>query len=206
MSASTEFDTVDLIVNSSSETRGVDAFALAVIKAERQLRKLFTHLVFQFPCFGTSDIGALRETLANNNRIYFKETEACINAIFSSTVEELVGARYKCLRPRIEEAIEYRNKIFHGQLTQKYLSREDLLGLVCDIRAWCEALATGAASRIGYDGFTPDSFQKSSIQGLFKEFKVQFGDVNAYAQFLNQYRRGATFYSTGPTQITAQPV
>lgn len=47
MNTNHEFDTVGLIVNSTSETRGVDAFALATIKAERQLRKLFTHLVFQ---------------------------------------------------------------------------------------------------------------------------------------------------------------
>lgn len=188
-SVDTEFETVDLIVNSSSETRGVDAFALSLIKAERQLRKLFTHLVFQFPCFKMSDIGALRETLANNKGIYFKETEICINNLFSCKVEELVGVKYICLHPRIEEAIEYRNKIFHGQLTQKYLRREDLLALVCDIRAWCEALADGAASRIGYDGFTRDSFQKSSIQCMSRDFRVQFSDVESYTQFLKQHMR-----------------
>ena len=189
MSVKLEFDTVDLLVNSSSETRGVDAFALAVIKAERQLRKLFTHLVFQFSCFRTSDTDALRETLASNKGIYFKEIESCINDLFPSTVEELIGVKYKYLRPRIEEAIEYRNKIFHGQLTQKYLTRKDLLGLVCDIREWCEALAIGAASRIGYDGFDRNSFQKSSTQDLSKEFKVQFSDVDSYAKFLKQHMR-----------------
>lgn len=190
MSTSNEFETVDLIVKSNSETRGVDAFALAVIKAERQLRKLLTHLVFQFPCFGTADVGALRDTLSNNRGIYFKETENCVNSIFSCTVEEIVGAEYKRLRPRIDEAIECRNKIFHGQLTQRYLTRDDLLGLVFYIRGWCEALAAGADSRIGYDGFARDSFRKSANGHLSSQFKVQFTGVPDYASFLAQHMRG----------------
>ena len=51
-----EFQTVDLIVNSTARSRAVDAFALSLIKAERQIRKLVTHLVYQFPCFGPGDI------------------------------------------------------------------------------------------------------------------------------------------------------
>lgn len=190
MSTSDEFETIDLIAKSTSETRGVDAFVLVVIKAERQLRKLLTHLVFQFPCFGTTDVGALRDTLARNKGIYFKETENCINAIFPCTVEEMVGADYKRLRSRIDEAIEYRNKIFHGQLTQRYLTRDDLLGIVLDIRQWCEALATGAESRIGYDGFARDSFRKSANQNLSDQFKVQFSEVPDYANFLVAHMRG----------------
>ena len=50
-SCAAEFRTVDLIVASSAETRGVDAFALSVIEAERQIRRLVTHLVYQFPSF-----------------------------------------------------------------------------------------------------------------------------------------------------------
>jgi hypothetical protein len=46
MSTSYESETVDVIVKSNSGPREVDAFALAVIKADRQLRKLLTHLVF----------------------------------------------------------------------------------------------------------------------------------------------------------------
>jgi hypothetical protein len=52
VSCEAEFATVDLIIRSNAETRGVDAFALALLKAERQIRRLFIHLVYQFPCFG----------------------------------------------------------------------------------------------------------------------------------------------------------
>jgi hypothetical protein len=71
MNYEAEFKTVDLIMQSSAKTRGVDAFALALIKAERQIRKLFTHLIYQFPCFGASNVRTLRETLAANRRVYF---------------------------------------------------------------------------------------------------------------------------------------
>jgi hypothetical protein len=50
MSYSAEFESVNLIVQSQTGTRGVDAFALALIKAECQIRRLFTYLIYQFPC------------------------------------------------------------------------------------------------------------------------------------------------------------
>ena len=66
MSFEHEFRTVDLIVGSTCETRGVDAFTLSLIKAERQMRKLVTYLVYQFPCFSESDIPGLRDALGKN--------------------------------------------------------------------------------------------------------------------------------------------
>jgi hypothetical protein len=48
MSTEEEFATVSLILGSQAETRGVDAFALSLIKAERQIRKLVTHLCISF--------------------------------------------------------------------------------------------------------------------------------------------------------------
>jgi hypothetical protein len=51
-----EFKTIDLLENSTAESRGIDSFSLAVVKVECQARKFFTFLVFQYPCFhcGTS--------------------------------------------------------------------------------------------------------------------------------------------------------
>lgn len=71
MNVAEEFTTVDLILGSDAETRGVDAFALSLIKAERQARRLFTHLVFQYPAFSSSDVPALRAVLARNRGVYF---------------------------------------------------------------------------------------------------------------------------------------
>lgn len=189
MSVAEEFKTVNLILESQCETRGVDAFVLSVIKAERQLRKLLTHLVFQFPCFTSTHIESLREVLANNRRIYFHEIENCINSICMSTVEQMIGNDYIYLHLRVEEAIECRNKIFHGQLTQKYLTRQDLFGYVADIRAWCDALAEGAVLCVGYDGFSRNSFTKSEREDISNNFKIQFDTVDDYTQFLNQHKR-----------------
>lgn len=186
-----EFDTVDLILSSTSETRGVDAFALALIKAERQLRKVFTHLIYQYPCFKEGDIDTLRKSLASSSRVYFEGFEKGINYIAPCTLEEMIGNQYSHLRPRIDQSIEYRNKIFHGQLTNHYLDRNDFYLLVEDIRKWCEALAKGAQLHIGYDGFTRNSFHKSSVECLSERFKVQFSGIDTYTQFIeiNMRRR-----------------
>ena len=168
MSYLSEFQTVKLIVDSSAETRGVDAFALVLIKAERQMRRLVTHLVYQFPCFSEKDVSGLRDVLGRNRAVYFEGFERGFDALYPQTVKDLVGAEYDRLRPRLDEAIDYRNKIFHGQLTSIYLGREDLLGFVADIRAWCEVLALGADVEFGYDGFARNSFQKSRIAQLWR--------------------------------------
>lgn len=184
MTVSAEFATIDLILASSAETRGVDAFALSVIKIERQLRKLFTHLIFQFPCFSNADVETLRDTLSSNNSVYFEGIENGINHLFSCTVQNLVGTNYEHLRGRVDEAISYRNKIFHGQLTDEHLEREALLSLVAELRAWCVALADGAIQHIGYDGFMRNSFQKSSSSEIFRAYKVQFNNTADYVEFI----------------------
>ena len=187
MNYSEEFQTVDLIISSPSETRAVDAFALSLIKTERQVRKLVTHLIYQFACFGPSDVVSLRETLGRNRRVYFEGFERGFDALYLKTVRALVGPEYDRLRPRIIEAIEHRNKIFHGQLTSNSLSREDLLKYVTDIRTWCETLASNASTDFQYDGFGRNSFRKSAIPKLYERFKVQLVDTADYERFIQQY-------------------
>src|ERR1051326_5074316 len=64
MSFEAEFSTVDVLLASNAETRGVDAFALTLIKAERQLRRVFTFLIYQQPAFRHEHVPALRHALA----------------------------------------------------------------------------------------------------------------------------------------------
>ena len=187
MSLEGEFKTVDLILASKAETRGVDAFALSLIKAERQVRKLFTHLVYQFSSFGSADIHKLRGALVASHHVYFEGFLAGLDALYPRTVEDLVGGEYSRLRARLMEAIDYRNKIFHGQLTSRFLSTEDLFSLEADIRAWCAALANGAIAEVGYDGFCRNSFQKSAIPDLWKRYRVQFGSIEDYKAFIHTH-------------------
>jgi hypothetical protein len=182
-----EFETVDIVANSTARTRGVDAFAMSLIKAERQIRKLVTHLIFQFPCFGQSDIPNLRQTLANNTHVYLNGLERGFDALYPRTVGNLVGSEYQRLRGRMQEATEYRNKIFHGQITSTGLTRDDLLAYVTDIRAWCKALADATLAEFEYDGFAWNSFRKSAISDLSTRLKVQIASVAEYDAFVRQY-------------------
>jgi hypothetical protein len=95
-----EFQTVDLIVNSLARTRGVDAFTPSLLKAEQQMRKLVTHLVYQFPCFGRADVPVLRQALADNTAVYFKGVEKGFNALYPKSIGDLVGSDYTNLKKR----------------------------------------------------------------------------------------------------------
>ncbi|WP_321528272.1 hypothetical protein [Sedimenticola selenatireducens] len=186
MSFEDEFATVELLKESSAETRGVDAFALSLIKAERQIRKLVTHLVFQFPCFSGSEVSALKEKLADNRRVYFEGMINGFNAIYPITVEVVVGQQYQTLQSKISEAIQHRNKIFHGQLTSRSLSRDDLFSYIDNISEWCRLLASGAQNEIGYNGFTRNSFQKSKKNDIHTQFKVSLQSVEDYEAFIRE--------------------
>jgi len=182
----TEFRTVDLILNSSADTCGVDAFALSLIKVEKQLRRLFTHLVFQSSCFSSTDTEALRAKL-NEKRVYFDGLERGFDALSPVSVESLVGRLYGVLHARITEATKYRNKIFHGQLTDKSLTRGDLVDLTSDLRSWCKALANGAHAEFGYDGFAGNSFQKSQSLDIPKRLLEQFANIGDYEAFIKRH-------------------
>ena len=174
MSFTDEFQTVDLLRAEvcNAVNRGVDAFALAVIKAERQARKLFTFLVYQYPAFTSAHILPLRDALALRRDIYFKGFLRGIDTISPVTpVSRLVGADFAALSKSLHEATQIRNKIFHGQITTRQLGREDLFRYVDQIRTWCERLAASSKAEFGYDGFARDSFQKaaSSIDSRLRQ-------------------------------------
>lgn len=170
MSIENEFATVDLVANAGVATSGIDAFALSVIKAERQIRRLFTHIVFQCPAFTRVDIPDLRNALWERKRCYFEGFVRGIDAILPVSLEQLVGVPYPPLRDGIDNAIEVRNKVFHGQLTNQCLGQSDLLARVGEVRAWCQAVSSAGLQAVSYDGFQRNSFRKggSDLAGTFK--------------------------------------
>jgi hypothetical protein len=182
-----EFLTVDLVLGSGADTAGVDAFALSLIKAERQVRKLFTYLVYQSSAFGKNDVRPLRAILAINTKVYFEGIVRGLDALSPVSVKELVGTQYTRLWPRFLEFAQYRNKIFHGQITLQGLSRKQLLENVSDISLWCSDLGAGAARELGCDGFVRNSFRKSSIPNLEDRLRVQIQSVKQYAQFIHKH-------------------
>jgi hypothetical protein len=86
-----EFRTVDIICESQAEARGVDAFSLSVIKAERQIRKLFTYLIFTFPSFTQGDINALRDTLTATRQVYLAGFERGFDQLYPRTLHKEPG-------------------------------------------------------------------------------------------------------------------
>lgn len=182
----TEFTTVELLRNCNAETRGVDAFALSLLKAERQMRRLFTFLVFQFPCFGNSDVATLRKALTRKPRIYFEGFIKGLDALSPISIKQLIGADHDRLRQSLDEAVAIRNKIFHGQLTDRYLSRDDLFTSVDDIEKWCRLLAESTDQQFGYDGFGRNSYRKATDTSLPQSLKVQIASVSDYEIFLKR--------------------
>lgn len=186
MSFASEFAVVDLVRNSNFETSGVDAFALSVLKMERQLRRLFTYLVYQSDAFGPADVESLKAELGRSSRIYYEGFERGVDALCTLSVEELVGQDYSAIRPIVDDAVDVRNKVFHGQLTDRCLLRDDLEGLTTEIRRWCMLLAEGAARELGYDGFGRNSFRKKppEVPGFLQ---WPLDSVAAYGVFLKQH-------------------
>ena len=188
MSIGDEFGTVDLVLASGAETRAVDAFALSLIKAERQARRLVTYLVYQHPWCGPTSVPALKQALESSTKVYFKGVLAGWDALYPRSVQQLIGSEYKRLRARLNEASKHRNKIFHGQLTAHNLARHELLVFVKDIRTWCDALGSGALAEVGYDGCRRNSFRKSkNASTLYLTYKTQLADVAAYRQFIKTH-------------------
>lgn len=186
MSLFREFENIDILLNNRTETTGVDCFSLAVIKLERQMRRLFTHSVFQFPCFTTSDIPALRKALLNQKRAYFEGFIRGMDALHPQPVSQLVGADYATLYPIVLRATEYRNKIFHGQLTTKALNTTELLSIVESIRDWCRLLGASTERYFGYAGFT-SSFRKAPDLSFLSSYRATLSNIQDYEAFLVQH-------------------
>ena len=177
-----DFATVDLIINSTFETRGVDAFALSLIKAEKQMRRVFTFLVFQNPAYNNGHYPDLRRTLAKNNRMYLDSFIKGVDMILSRPLSEIYGDQYVNDFADLNEFIKDRNKIFHGQITANGLSREDLIERVNHIKNWCKNIADKLKIEIGYDGFG-DSFCKTELKLTLKNMD-KFDTISKYKNFL----------------------
>lgn len=181
MDFKSEFQTVDLILGSGADTLGVDAFALSLIKAERQTRKIFSFLVYQSNAFDCSNASELITTLANERGVYFDGVISGIDNLSTVSVRNLVGADHDNLIDHLNKAKDHRNKIFHGQLTGEHLTRCYLLGVVEQIKQWCQLLSAGAMENFGYDGFGRDSFQKSTKK---IQLRADLQNVGEYKQFI----------------------
>jgi hypothetical protein len=137
--------------------------------------------------FGGADVPALRAVLVHNRQVYFRGFLRGFDALYKRSIESLVGLDYQRLKTKLDEAIDHRNKIFHGQLTSRSLRATDLISLLEDIRLWCTTLANSSGAEVGYDGFGRNSFQKSAIPDLWTRYRVQLGSIADYEAFVRAH-------------------
>lgn len=181
-----EFRTVELVRNSCSATACVDAFSLALIKTERQIRRLFTNVVFQAESFSKDDIENLRIILAECRQVYFDSFEVGLKCLAGIDVQDLVGDEYERLRKSLRESKKVRDKVFHGQLTKKGRNQDDLDKLIDDLSSWCEKFANGSMERIGYDGMKRGSYRKNN-NSMSYDFVIKLENTGDYKAFLKNH-------------------
>jgi hypothetical protein len=154
-----EFRTVEAVRLSGGETRRVDALILAWVKYEKQLRRLFSFLVFQHPNIGGSQIDKVIEVLAKNGQLYPETFIAGIKGLGVPSIEALLAPRDVELMREIARIKKYRNKLIHGQITGLKIPSRQLERDVAWIVDWVGCLAEGSQRAFGYDGLRRNTYR-----------------------------------------------
>jgi hypothetical protein len=165
-----EFAIVSQLHASDSRSRCVDAFALALLKAERQSRRIFTYLVYQADCFDRSNVAELRKTLAVHREFDFSSALAGIQMLSPMSLPHLIGPEYDNLIRLLARAKKVRNKLFHGLVTTEGVDRGALQKLTEGVVNWSSSLATSSQLQLGYDGF-------NLLSSYTKHTNVEFGST-----------------------------
>jgi len=181
-----EFSTVNLLLDSNLVTSRTDAFCLSYIKAEKQLRKIFTYLIYQFPIFNRGDTKNLRETLASYNHIYTKGFVDGINNLYITTVKQVYGREFDNDFDQIKNLRQYRNKIFHGAITGQGMQISDLEFCINILKKWCKTIELGFKKEIGFGGFERNSFRKSSNVDL-SNYRTQITSLEDYRDYISNH-------------------
>ena len=116
-----EFETVEILINSNTKTGRTDAFIIAFTKLEKQVRRIFTYTIFQFPAFDLSCYRNILAVIASKKFLYFENFVNGFDVIYPKSFEAVIGGAFytsflKDDFPRIQKL---RNKILHGQPTGK---------------------------------------------------------------------------------------
>lgn len=179
-----EFQTVDLLLDSDTKTRRTDAFVISWIKVEKQVRKLFTYLIFQYPAFDRKHVQEIIKLISSKQNLYFENFIKGFDAIYPKSFANVVGAKYAEFMSDKKRIKKFRNKILHGQLTGEALSAEDLSIEVDIIREWCSTVAKKMRDEIHYDGFGRNSFRKCEKESLSWKYQVQINTVSELDKFI----------------------
>jgi hypothetical protein len=145
---------LDHVVNlECSDTRWVDAFALALIKLERQQRKLTMRLVYSHPAFNDgNDFKEIDAALLEDTGIYRAELASMFDQLSMKSLEQLLGdCHYSQGLRWIKKAETLRGKVFHGQRLGSH-DKDKLSTLTSALRQWIIDLGSACHQYLGYSG------------------------------------------------------
>jgi hypothetical protein len=143
-----ELASVRSLLASCSDTRSVDAYCLAIIKVERQVRRLAT--VFSFACY-TVPVPLDQVSLCINDRLYFVQLVDWFDFLSSRPYADLAGRNdWACYRSLLLEAEGHRNRLFHGCRTTANLDRSELERRTHLLIQLISHVADAATQWIGY--------------------------------------------------------
>ena len=86
-----EFETIEILVNSNTKTGRADAFIIAFTKIEKQVRRVFTYTVYQYPAFKLRQYKEILATIASKKFLYFENFIKGFNCIYPKSFEDVVG-------------------------------------------------------------------------------------------------------------------
>jgi hypothetical protein len=179
-----EFETVQAVIGSDGSTRRVDALLLTWVKHEKQLRRLFCFLVFQYVSVDKENLEDMVEAISGNNRLYPETFLKGINQLINGNVAELFGDRYSELSVELACIRAYRNKLMHGQITGQRVSSRTLERDLHILVDWIAALAAGANQRFGYDGITRNTYRAAKASSMIAVSSYPFTNSDEFKKWL----------------------
>jgi hypothetical protein len=191
-----ELESIRLLLGSKSETRGVDAYCLAIIKVERQARRLAT--VFVRACIDPIDNvkrHQIDESLSN--RLYFKHLVALFNSLSTTNMQALAGrTSWSADRAMLEDAHDHRNRLFHGCRTGAKLNQGQLYEKVEALCGFVQRVGTSAHALVGFDGCYDTWSADLSRVRTARINPPPFLNVGELAGYLNELKKASK--PTGP--------
>ncbi|MES4991023.1 hypothetical protein ABVB70_11825 [Agrobacterium radiobacter] len=88
-----EFKSINLLLDSDCDSRGVDAFCLSWIKLEKQLRKISANLIYQASDIKSADQKRLRDALHRHGSLSHSSFIGSIRHLSGVRVSDLIGDR-----------------------------------------------------------------------------------------------------------------
>jgi hypothetical protein len=185
-----EFATVEAVLNTGGTTRRVDALLLCWVKYEKQLRRLFSFLVFQHPTFTEDTIDSVISALVENTKLYPETFIKGINQLKVRSVSDLLGTKYNALNAEINRIRRYRNKLMHGQITGQNIRSRQIELDISYLIEWIETLAVAADSEFGYDGIRRKTYRSAKSSARIAVAKYPFDDALEFKGWLSKLAGG----------------